>query len=118
MVFGSARLRRNCCLRSLFDSRPGLLQAIHAAAPVVVIDIPDAEWIEVVCDVWREVLFDPNARLSNLALEGIRGLPDAAYLVTREFDTKNKQRCEYEVPQAPSHACHSSGISHSAARIS
>lgn len=70
----------------IFDCRPVLLDAIRTAAPVIVIDVPEAAMLDELVKVWRKILFDRNARLVDLARHNIasrEGL-DALYVVVKD----------------------------------
>lgn len=77
----------------IFDERPELLDAVRAAAPTVVIDVADAEMLDLVGRAWHDVLFDDPARLLELArdTQGRRARYDAILVLVKEpLKGKNK----------------------------
>ena len=81
-------------LAQLFDSHPTVWDAIKTSAPVVVIDVPNAEMMDRVSTIWADVLFDDSTRSMNAARRGgKREDYDLIYLVVKE-QPKQKDKAE------------------------
>jgi hypothetical protein len=69
----------------LFDERPSLLDAVRSGAPVVVINVPDAEMLGRVSATWRQTLFEsPHLQMDVASRSGRREEFEAVYLVVKE----------------------------------
>lgn len=84
---GGGAVAASLLFARVIDGRPGLLDAVrNSGAPVIVIDVADGAVLERLSTTWRGVLFDGNARLMDLARDGVtrRDELDACYLVVKE----------------------------------
>lgn len=80
----------------LFDRRPELLESIRCSAPVIAVDVADADMLRRVLGVWRETLLTSAARVMDLGarhggrdhndivLLGIEEAPKGKNVVDRE----------------------------------
>ncbi len=81
----AGRIAASLMFARLFDERPALLDAVRSGAPVVVIDVPDAEMLGRVSATWRQTLFDnPHLQMDVASKSGRREEFEAVYLVVKE----------------------------------
>lgn len=69
-------------LAQLIDQHPAILPSLRTEAPTIVIDVPE-EWMDSASAIWREVLFEPSARLVDISAEAPLEYYDAAFLFVR-----------------------------------
>jgi AAA+ superfamily predicted ATPase len=81
----AGRIAASLMFARLFDERPALLDAVRSGAPVVVIDVPDAEMLGRVSATWRQTLFDnTHLQMDVASRSGRREEFEAVYLVVKE----------------------------------
>ena len=93
----AARVAARLMFARLFDSRPGLLEAIRSSAPIVAIDVPDPEMLERVLATWQDTLFTDTRRVMKVGTANIgkRDDYDAVHIAVKE-QPKAKDRSERE----------------------
>ena len=93
----AARVAARLMFARLFDSRPGLLEAIRSSAPIVAIDVPDPEMLERVLATWQDTLFTDTRRVLKVGTANIgkRDDYDAVHIAVKE-QPKAKDRSERE----------------------
>jgi cell division protease FtsH len=69
-----------------FDSRPDLLEAIRSSAPVVLVEVPDAEMLDRVLASWQETLFPETTRVMKVGTQhsGKRDDYDVVFINAKE----------------------------------
>jgi cell division protease FtsH len=70
--FSPSRIIAGLLLARVFDSKPCLRQQLQTAAPVILIDVPDSHMLDRVTAIWKDTLFDGQARLADLAYDCLR----------------------------------------------
>jgi cell division protease FtsH len=92
----AGRVASSLIFAKMFDACPEVLSAIRTSAPVVVIDVPDAEIMGRVASTWKDVLFKDHSRLKKLSGNFFyREDFDAVYLVVKE-PPKAKDKTEMQ----------------------
>jgi cell division protease FtsH len=93
----AARVAARLMFARLFDSRPGLHEAIRSSAPIVAVDVPDPEMLERVLATWQDTLFTDTSRVMKVgnSSTGKREDYDAVYVAVKELP-KAKDRSERE----------------------
>jgi len=93
----AARVAARLMFARLFDSRPGLLEAIRSSAPIVAVDVPDPEMLERVLATWQETLFTDIRRVMKVGTSntGRRDDYDAVHIAVKELP-KTKDKSERE----------------------
>jgi cell division protease FtsH len=105
-TFGSAvtagRVAASLIFAKMFDASKDVLNAIRTSAPVVVIDVPDAEMMNRVAGTWKDILFEDHSRLKNISRNvTYREDFDAVYLVVKELPkAKDKAEAQSDALQA------------------
>jgi cell division protease FtsH len=81
----AGRVAASLIFAKMFDASQDVLNAIRTSAPVVVIDVPDAEMMNRVAVTWKDILFEDHSRLKNISRNvTYREDFDAVYLVVKE----------------------------------
>jgi len=93
----AARVAARLMFARLFDSRPGLLEAIQSSAPIVAVDVPDPSMLERVLATWQDILFTDTPRVMKVGSHntGKRDDYDAVCITVKELP-KAKDRSERE----------------------
>jgi AAA+ superfamily predicted ATPase len=81
----AGRVAAGLIFARMFDAHPEALKAIRTSAPVVVIDVPDAEMMNRMGSTWQRILFDDLSRLKKVSGTVLyREDYDAVYLIVKE----------------------------------
>ncbi len=81
-----ARVAARLLFARLFDSQPGLCEAIRSAAPIVIVEIPDLEFFNLLFSAWQDILFAAPGRVLRIGHDAIdkRADCDAVYIAIGE----------------------------------
>jgi cell division protease FtsH len=98
----AGRVAASLIFAKIFDASQDVLNAIRTSAPVVVIDVPDAEMMNRVAGTWKDILFEDHSRLKNISRKvTYREDFDAVYLVVKEPPkAKDKAEAQADALQA------------------
>jgi cell division protease FtsH len=98
----AGRVAASLIFAKMFDASKDVLNAIRTSAPVVVIDVPDAEMMDRVAGTWKDILFEDHSRLKNISRKvTYREDFDAVYLVVKEPPkAKDKAEAQTDALQA------------------
>ena len=93
----AARVAARLMFARLFDSRPGLHEAIRSSAPIVALDVPDPEMLERILATWQDILFTDTRRVMKVGTPntGKRDDYDAVHIAVKELP-KAKDKSERE----------------------